>query len=52
MSKYTFKQEDDGITITHEVETETAQEVFEMFKQFLLGCGFHEETIDRYLDLE
>ena len=52
MSKYTFKQEHENTEVSVIIETETAQEVMEAFKQFLLGCGFYEETIDRYLDLE
>jgi len=52
MSKYTFKQEDDGIITTIELEADAAYEVVEAFRNFLLGCGFMSKTVEEYLNLE
>ncbi len=47
MSRYTFMMNhDDGTMISVSGNKETATEVLEDFKTFLLGVGYHHNTVE------
>jgi hypothetical protein len=45
-----FEHEEDGIKIVFELKNEglTVGEVYEQFECFLLACGYHQESINKF----
>ena len=52
--KYEFKDLHGVITAeaSHKCHEETIPEIVQSFRQFLLGIGFHPDTVDNYIEAD